>query len=198
VLSELLMDINVEVITAENGKEAVEKTKEHQPDIVFMDMRMPVMGGEEAIKLILKEFGKDKIKIVVITASALDIHREDYLKMGCHEYISKPFTENEVFNCLNELLDIEFVYEEDDIPSDQSGQMTEIDFSEMSIPEDLYTKLKDSAKLYNVTEIERSLEELSQNSEVPKQLVECLEQLLGKYDIEAILKVLESVSKTKA
>jgi CheY-like chemotaxis protein len=186
-----------EVITAENGKVAVEKTKECQPDIIFMDMRMPVMGGEEAIKLIQKEFGKDRIKVVVITASALDRRREHYLEMGCHEYISKPFRANEVFNCLNELLDVEFVYEEDDTPSDESGQMNEIDFSEMSIPEDLCAKLKGSAELYNITELERSLEVLEQNQGVSRQLTKHLRYLLKNYDMEAITKVLEAVSISK-
>ena len=186
-----------EVITAENGKVAVEKTKECQPDIIFMDMRMPVMGGEEAIKLIQKEFGKDRIKVVVITASALDRRREHYLEMGCHEYISKPFRANEVFNCLNELLDVEFVYEEDDTPSDESGQMNEIDFSEMSIPEDLCAKLKGSAELYNITELERNLEVLEQNHGVSRQLTKHLRHLLKNYDMEAITKVLEAVSISK-
>ena len=186
-----------EVITAENGKVAVEKTKECQPDIIFMDMRMPVMGGEEAIKLIQKEFGRDRIKVVVITASALDRRREHFLGMGCHEYISKPFRANEVFNCLNELLDVEFVYEEDDTPSDESGQMNEIDFSEMSIPEDLCAKLKGSAELYNITELERNLEVLEQNHGVSRQLTKHLRHLLKNYDMEAITKVLEAVSISK-
>lgn len=68
VLSKLLLEIGVEIITAENGKEAVEKIREHQPDIIFMDMRMPVMRGEEATKLIQDEYGKDRFKFVAITA----------------------------------------------------------------------------------------------------------------------------------
>jgi len=50
VLSKLFLGIGVDIVEAVNGKEGVEKTKEHHPNIVFMDMRMPVMRGEEAIK----------------------------------------------------------------------------------------------------------------------------------------------------
>ncbi len=196
VLSELLMDINVEVITAENGKVAVEKTKEHQPDIIFMDMRMPVMGGEEAIKLIQKEFGLDRIKIVVITASALDRRREHYLKMGCHEYISKPFRENEVFNCLNELLDVEFVYEEDEIATTASPQVIQPDLTQMSIPQNHYENIKDAAMLYNITNLEKHLKLLEESDGVSLQLTEHLRQLAGTYDMDAVLEVLECVSKT--
>ena len=85
VLSKLFWGIGVDIVEAVNGKESVEKTKEYHPDIVFMDMRMPVMRGEEAIKPILEEFGNEKIKIVAITASAFDRRRVFYLEMRCHQ-----------------------------------------------------------------------------------------------------------------
>ena len=50
MLSKLFLGIGVDIVEAVNGKEGVEKTKEHHPNIVFMDMRMPVMRGEETIK----------------------------------------------------------------------------------------------------------------------------------------------------
>jgi CheY-like chemotaxis protein len=194
VLSILLSDIGVETIEAENGKEAVEKTKEHQPDIVFMDMRMPVMRGEDAIKLIINEFGKDQIKIVAITASAFDRRRDFYLKIGCHEYVSKPFQQEEIFNCLKELLSVEFVYEGSE---KESSSIEELDLSQISIPEDLYQKFKESAERHNITELQKAMEELQQIDGTSKQLHEHLVQLTKKYDMKAIVKVLESVSKTK-
>lgn len=198
VLSKLLSSIGAEIIQAENGKKAVEKVKEHMPDIVFMDMRMPVMSGEDATKLILEEFGNDRIKIIAITASAFDLRREHYIEKGFHEYISKPFKTEEIFECLDELLGVEFVYDDDGIAQEETSSIEKLDLTQIFIPKDLYDKLTKSADSYNITELERNLEELGQNSEVPKQLVERLEQLLGKYDMEAILKVLGNVSKTKA
>jgi two-component system sensor histidine kinase/response regulator len=100
VLSKLLLSIGVETVEAENGKEGVDKANEHLPNIVFMDMRMPVMRGEDAIKLIREAFGADGIKVAAITASAIDRSRQFYIDLGFDEYISKPFTEDEVFNCL--------------------------------------------------------------------------------------------------
>jgi PAS domain S-box-containing protein len=197
VLAKLLLDIGVEVFEAENGKEGVEKTKEHQPDIVFMDMRMPVMRGEDAIKLILEEFGKDRIKIVSITASALDRQRDFYIDMGCHEFITKPFMAEQIYSCLEELLDIEFVYDDDEVSQNESSSIEELDLSQISIPEDLYEKLKKSAELYNITSCEKTLKELQERDGGSKQLLEHLVRLIKNYDMEAIIKVLEDVSKTK-
>ena len=69
-----------------------------------MDMRMPGMPGDEAVGHIVKEFGPDRFKIVSITASAFDRHKDFYLDMGCHDYIAKPFKEEEIFICLKNLL----------------------------------------------------------------------------------------------
>lgn len=194
VLSKLLSDIRVETIEAENGKEGVEKAIAHKPDIVFMDMRMPVMRGEEALKLIQQKLGNDQVKIVAITASVLDQRRKHYRDMGFHEYISKPFKEEEIFNCLNELLNVEFLYEE--TPQEQSSA-EELDLSQVSIQEDLYDKMIKSAKLNAVTELERYLLELGQNNEASKQLADHLANLLKSYEMDTILEILENVPKIK-
>ncbi len=193
VLTKLLADIRVETIEAENGEEAVIKTKEHHPDIVFMDMRMPILRGDEALKLIQEEFGKDRIKIVAITASAFDHRREYYLGLGFHEYISKPFREEDVFNCLNELLDIEFIYEEEDLALNEPSQKEPQDFTQFSIPTILHMQMMNAAKLYNITQIEKTIKELGQDSAVSKQLTTHLEYLTRKYDMDGILKVMEQV-----
>jgi signal transduction histidine kinase/DNA-binding NarL/FixJ family response regulator len=190
VLAKLLLGIGVDIIEAENGLEGVEKVKEHQPDIIFMDMRMPVMRGEDAIKIIKEEF--DQIKLVAITASALDRRREYYLDLGCHEYISKPFEEGKIFNCLNELLNVEFIFDED-IAEGETTLLDELDFTQFSIPKDLHEELKDSAIIYNVTGIEKSITRLEQSDEVSSQLTQRLHILVGGYEMEEILKVLESV-----
>ncbi len=194
VLSKLLLDIRVETIEAQNGKEGVEKAIAHEPDIVFMDMRMPIMRGEEALKLIQQEFGNDQIKVVAITASVLDQRRKHYLGMGFHEYISKPFKEEEIFNCLNKLLDIEFIYEANEI---EPSSIEELDLSQVSIPEALHDKMTNSAKLNSVTELERTLDELSLKGGASEQLAKHLEDLLKSYEMDKILKILESVTKIK-
>ncbi len=156
---------------------------------------MPVMDGEEAAKLIEEEFGKDRFKIIAITADAIGNRREYYLSKGFHEFISKPFRAEEIYGCLEKLLGVEFVY--DEVSKEESSSIEELDLTQISIPEELYDKMMKSAEMYGITALERNLEELSKNSEVPEQLVEHLKQLLGKYDMETILKVLGRVSKTK-
>jgi signal transduction histidine kinase/DNA-binding response OmpR family regulator/HAMP domain-containing protein len=197
VLSKLLLSINVETELATNGKEGVEKTKEYNPEIIFMDIRMPLMGGEDAIKAIHEEFGKDRFKIVAITADAIGQRRDHYMSMGFHEYITKPFQANEVYEALRKLLDVEFVYEKDEIPQKKSSSLEEIDFSQFSIPEDLFTLFEESAELFNITVLQKILDELEQRKEIPSHMLEYLRNKVVQYDMDAILKFLKQVSKNK-
>jgi CheY-like chemotaxis protein len=133
---------------------------------------------------------------VAITASALDRRREYYLGMGFHEYISKPFKEEEVFNCLNRLLDVEFIYDDNEVSQEKLISKENMDLSQLSIPEDLYKKMKKYAEVNSVTELERMIEGLQENK-VSGQLVEVLVHSLKKYEMEEVLEILERVPKTK-
>jgi signal transduction histidine kinase/CheY-like chemotaxis protein len=195
VLKRLLSDIGVYTIEAENGMDGVEKTRHHKPDIIFMDMRMPVMRGDAALKLIQEEFGENKVKIVAITASALDRNREHYLEMGFHEYISKPFREEGVFECLNELLGVEFIYEDSKADQEESFDLDKLDPMELFIPKALHEQLEEAASLFNITNIEKSLEALKKEEGTSKLLIQHIEKLLQEYDIEGIAEIIRSIQK---
>ena len=197
VLSKLLESIGIDTIEAENGQEGVDKTKELQPDIVFMDLRMPIMSGEDALMLIQGETGKDRIKVVAITASALERNREHYLDLGFHDYITKPFDEMDVFNCLEKLLGVEFIYQDEEVFQEVPSPTKELDPTQVSIPEDMIGMLKKSAELSNITQLERTLDEIESNSEGSELLVRHLKKLLSSYDMESFIAFLENIPTTK-
>ena len=73
---------------AKNGQEAVEMVDKNQYDIVLMDIKMPIMDGLEATKVI-----KDKhpnMPIVALTANAFDSDRQLAMEVGCDDFLSKP------------------------------------------------------------------------------------------------------------
>ncbi|MEA3488943.1 MAG: response regulator [Candidatus Omnitrophota bacterium] len=81
-------DRNFEVFTANNGKQAVDMVKSEKPEIVLMDIRMPVMDGMEALKEIRKLDGA--IKVIMITAIEDEKKAEEAKHHGAIEYITKP------------------------------------------------------------------------------------------------------------
>lgn len=77
----------VNITTAENGQEAFDLCKNNDFDIIFMDMRMPVMGGAEATKKI-KEI--KTVNIVALTTYDIKEIQKEYLEAGFDNYIQKP------------------------------------------------------------------------------------------------------------
>jgi signal transduction histidine kinase/CheY-like chemotaxis protein len=192
-LAWLLKDIGVTVVEAVDGLDGLEKTREHMPDIIFMDMRMPRMRGEEAVENIIKDYGKDRFKIVSITASALGKSKEDFLNMGCHDYISKPFKENEIFISLKRLLDIDYTYEENEITG--TRELEGPDLHSFKVPPNLLKPLKEAAELYSITNLEKSITGLEQASESYKPLTDHLKTMVSNYDMDGIVNVMEIIKK---
>jgi CheY-like chemotaxis protein len=194
VLSLILSDLKIEVVEAVDGKDALEKVRKHIPDIIFMDIRMPVMNGKEAILAIQKEFGQDRFKIVVVTASVFEHQREGYSKLGCEGFIIKPFLVDQIYRSLQELLDVEFEYAKEGNEEKKINNESDIDFSNISIPETLYKNFSESIAIGNITMIEKYLEELVQINGNCEQLKELFIRSLKNYDRDGLKQTLEKLN----
>ena len=189
-----MKNVGVDVIEAENGMVALEQTREHLPDIIFMDIRMPVMDGREAITTIVEEFGQERFKIVTITASAMQHEREQFFKLGSHEVILKPFQADEVFECLKNLLNIDYIYSDALQKNTEPKVAHDMDYSQMHIPKDIHHSLKEAAQLHYVTGIRQSLPLLVETGEEGKKLADNLNLCLKNYDMKKILSILDQIN----
>ena len=90
------------ICEAVNGQEGYDMYKEHKPDLVTMDITMPVMDGIESLTLI-KHADADA-KVVMITAAGQKEKMVEALKRGAEEFITKPFDDNEVLNTLRKVI----------------------------------------------------------------------------------------------
>ena len=103
----------LELLEASDGREAIEIWEAWQPHVVFMDMRMPVMSGEEATRTIKARMGErpDAVQtlVVAITASAFEDQRAQVLACGCDEFARKPFLAAELFAILERRAGLRFI-----------------------------------------------------------------------------------------
>jgi CheY-like chemotaxis protein len=79
------------VLEAMDGREGIALAREHLPDLVLMDIQMPVMDGIEATRILKQDDTTRQINVVALTANAMPGDREKIIEAGCHDYISKPF-----------------------------------------------------------------------------------------------------------
>ena len=100
--SKLLTDNGYEVIEAENGLDAVEKYKAERPDLVIMDITMPVMDGIEAVKAI-KSFDPDAT-IIMCSALGQQAMVINAVRAGAKDFIVKPFQPDRILATVKKFL----------------------------------------------------------------------------------------------
>lgn len=94
-----------EVVTVENGAEAVEAAPVEMPDLILMDVRMPRMTGYEACKNIKADERVKHIPVVFLSAKGQDAEIQAGLNAGASEYLLKPFAPMELTEKVRELLE---------------------------------------------------------------------------------------------
>ncbi|MEI9898198.1 MAG: response regulator [Chthoniobacter sp.] len=191
VLSTLLAAIGCEIVLAENGRQALEAVSVSHPDIVFMDMRLPEIDGLEATRRIVSDHGAEGLKVVAMSASALEHEREMYLKAGCDDFIAKPFRDARLYECLRHLLGVDFEYK---APPDGGESAPLLDLGRIVLPEDLVTRLMMAAELHSATVLKSCLREVEETGPPGRRLAEHLREFLASYDMEMIQKIAAQIA----
>ncbi len=93
-----------QVVIAHNGLEAIEKTKEYEPDLILMDIKMPMMDGIEAIRHIRANTEMSQIPIIAVTGLAVPGDKERCLEAGANDYLNKPVSFKGLIATIKELL----------------------------------------------------------------------------------------------
>jgi PAS domain S-box-containing protein len=144
LLAQLLGPVGFEIRLAANGLEAVQEFERWCPHLILMDFRMPVMDGHEAIRRIRALFGGEKIKIIAVTASAMDENRQQLMDIGADDFISKPFREVELFQKIHTHIGVEYVYAEHS-PAAIPEETTELTPQSLAgLPQDLIDPMRDA------------------------------------------------------
>jgi two-component system cell cycle response regulator DivK len=104
LVRDVLVYYGYKTVEAENGEEGIRTAKEQTPDLIIMDLQMPVINGYDAIR-ILKNYPETKhIKILAVTSFAMAGDREKILEAGADDYIAKPINTRELPERVKRLL----------------------------------------------------------------------------------------------
>ena len=110
LLQRLLRDAGFQVRVAEDGAQGVELFQTWRPHLIWMDLRLPVMGGIEAAGKIRAMEGGREVKIIALTASAFAQQREEVMAMGFDDFLRKPYRLDEIFEHMARHLGVRYVY----------------------------------------------------------------------------------------
>ena len=95
----MVKSLNIDLVFAANGEEAVELYKTYKPDLIFMDISMPKMDGKDATRAIraLESASQTHTPIVALTAHAMSGDEAEILAAGLDKYLTKPLRKPAIF-----------------------------------------------------------------------------------------------------
>lgn len=169
-----------------SGEEAVQCFKAWRPHLIWMDILMPGMTGDEAQRLIRKEAGELQPVIIAVTAGAFEEHRTRFLHEGFDGFISKPYTQGDLAAILRTHLKIEFRGEQ---RSHDTADPEKNSFQSMIFTMDpgLRSDLISSAEAGNITYLQEHIKRLKETN--PRE-ADIIAQYAETYDFSTIITLL--------
>ncbi len=110
LLKQLLHPLGFDVRTATHGQEGVECWRRWDPHLIWMNIRLPVMDGLQATKLIRSTAGSRRTIIIALTASIFEEDRDWILSAGCDDFVRKPFQASVIFEMMARFLGVRYTY----------------------------------------------------------------------------------------
>ena len=99
-LEQIISETNKQVVTATNGKDALEKAKAEKPDIIFMDIVMDQMDGYEATRTLTNDSATKAIPIIFVSSKRQKADRVWAKMQGGKDLVSKPYTKDQILDQL--------------------------------------------------------------------------------------------------
>jgi signal transduction histidine kinase/CheY-like chemotaxis protein len=194
LLSKLLESVGFQVRQAANGEQALQAWRSYDPHLIWMDIRMPVMDGITATRRIREaEGGKRKVKIVALSASALDHERAQVKEEGCDDFLAKPFRESSVFEILAAQLGAQYVYERETVRGNGSVAVGVLTAERLqSLPDEL---LKPFEQALLIGDDEAAAGLVGRIREEDAALGDAIHEALTRFQVDELLSLLERIGK---
>lgn len=187
ILVNMLAPLGFELREAADGRECLAKANEQRPDLIFMDLVMPVMDGLETTRRIRQSTDLKDIIVILSSASAFEFNRQDALSAGCTDFLPKPIQAAELFKQLQLHLNLEWEYASDSVQED-SGQ-TE-DGLLVPPPREELATLMELAKGGKIMAIRSRLTTIEQLGDEYKPFVHDLRRIVKGFDMNQLTKFL--------
>ncbi|MDM8551370.1 AAA family ATPase [Desulfobacterales bacterium HSG2] len=183
VLRDWLTPLGFDTTEAEDGEEAVELAQAVRPDLILMDLRMPVMNGFEAAGKMRRIPALSDVIIIAVSAGAYDTDRERSLAAGCDDFLPKPVRWGKLEAMMEKYLNLEWKYETEEESPEPSSLIPP--------PPEETAVLYDLAMMGNIKGIRERADHLEALGEAFIPFARKLRKMARSFEIEAILALVE-------
>jgi PAS domain S-box-containing protein len=190
ILASLLESAGLQVITATGGIEAISLAKQHRPNVIFIDVKMPDLDGFSATRRLGADESTRKIPVIAVTASALGDTRKAAKDAGCVAYLPKPVRAEALFAALTTHLMLKFVWEATrDAPQDA------IKIEARHQP--LAARLREAVGIGAVSDLHDVAETLSKGNDVDAALGRRISTMAANFDFDGIRELAASLDTAR-
>ncbi len=188
LIIENFADTPLKVLTSENGEDALLLAKEHNPDLILMDLKMPVMNGYEATQLLKSDKMLKHIPVIALSASTSRTERELIKKYSFEGYIKKPISRTRLLETVIQFLDYELI-DECSIQNEMTQELNVVSIDAMSdCSPEWKTEMKKAIEILNLNQIYTLVEQLREQDTA---LADAIKRHIDAFEYEVILKVIE-------
>lgn len=191
LLRKILEPFGFTLREATNGREAIAACDDWQPDLILMDLRMPEMDGQEAIRQIRTRHDKARLPIIVISASAFESERTGVLEAGANEYLRKPFKAHELLCKIGDCLHLEYAYADKNRHSKQRFDHATLSIlreAVKTLPAPLQEELRTALSLGHATGLLQSIDAVAHHH---PSLADSLRECAVDFDYEQLAEILQ-------
>lgn len=206
LLKELLGEPGLQVFTAENGEEALFLAEELRPQLIIMDIRMPIMDGIECTRRLKENPDTVNIPVIALSASTKVAEENAMIKTGFDGYLPKPVTTNHLFRNICRFLDCKqepdsetipapvIPLSDDSLPGDENISQLIVSLKEEILPH--LPSIAGAKRMKDVKSFSRRLMTLGNfyNAGAVTEIAEQLSSFANNFDITAIHSLLDRIT----
>jgi PAS domain S-box-containing protein len=180
ILASLLESAGLQVITATGGNEGIALARQHHPDVIFMDVKMPDLDGFSATRLLAADETVKNIPVIAVTASAFGDTDKAAKEAGCVDYLPKPVRAEALFASMQTHLGVEFVWEDED------EDATDGPIAPAPHHAGIATKLRDAAAIGAITDLHALANTLTKGDDADAELARRINALAASFDFDGV------------
>jgi PAS domain S-box-containing protein len=201
ILKTMLENVGFITMEAKNGLEAIERTEEFDPEIIFMDIKMPVMDGYESVRKLKSTEQGQGIKIFALTASAFRHDEKKITESGFDGFLPKPFKLGSLFRIISDNSQVKFNYENDTSSSQLESELPNVNdlnykLLKTSLSMEELEELSDMIIINDFAAIKQFADNLSNKSEM-NEFRRLIEYYADNFNDQKLEELLENIRSQK-